>query len=297
MCSSDLAASVFLLCLCAVSVPPAAGLGIEPAGFLTDQDPPSLWDPGRLWRNPGLIARDLEHAGRTFFSDAVHIHTAPLRLNARSALWLGGIAAAWGLLYAYDQEIYDALQRNRDHRLYKPFRKIGEAISPAGHMGKTNRYYFGALGVSYIVGFQPGIHLFADILEAHFMTGGGKNLAVALVGRRRPHEEMGPRSYAPGEGTSFPSGHAINILELATILSRHVRFLPFQITCYGLAVAVCFERVTDDQHWPSDVFAGAVFGAVVADALLDLRIGRGVDVRPGITGQGSGLGLGFSCTF
>ena len=141
-------------------------------------------------------------------------------------------------------------------------------MEPIGHMGNTNPYYFGILAGSYVLGIDKLTLMSAQILEAHFVTGLGKNICQKLIGRRRPHEGEGHRSYSPGNGTSFPSGHTINIFELATVLSHHVDCLPFQAGCYLTATAVGYQRIISDQHWPSDIFAAAIFGTVVTRALI-----------------------------
>ncbi len=280
--------------------------------------------PGENGANsPGVVKttfHDLKFAGQTFISDSWYLYNAPARITTRSAIWAGSLAAVGGILYACDQEIHDAFHRNRDHALYKPIRKMGENITPIGHMGNTNAWYFGLLSASYIVGYEPLTILSAEILEAHFISGLGKNLCRYLIGRHRPHEDKGPRSFKRNDGTSFPSGHSINIMELATILSRHFDYLPFQITCYSLAGTVCLERITSNQHWSSDVFAGAVLGTITARTLLDRHRHRTVpslptectsahiaprqitprarwQVFPFASGQDRVFGLGFICQF
>jgi PAP2 superfamily len=211
---------------------------------------------------------DFAYGVKTFVGDTWYIYTAPARINRKSALWLAGLAITGAIIYANDQEIYDEIHRASDTEGYKPFRKLGEAVEPVGHMGNTNPYYFAILGGSYLLGIDKLTTMSAQILEAHFITGLGKNISQQLIGRRRPHEGQGPRSFERGEGTSFPSGHTINIFELATVISHHYAYLPVQIGCYTLATAVGFQRITDEQHWPSDVFAAAVFGTVTTRALL-----------------------------
>ncbi|MGC2658666.1 MAG: phosphatase PAP2 family protein [Bryobacteraceae bacterium] len=62
--------------------------------------------------------------------------------------------------------------------------------------------------------------------------------------------------------SSFPSGHAITALAVATVISRrygrHHRWVP--ILAYSGAAAIGFSRLTLSAHYTSDVFVGAVFG-------------------------------------
>lgn len=64
---------------------------------------------------------------------------------------------------------------------------------------------------------------------------------------------------------SFPSGHMIAAISIATIFAvryRHRRWAPY--TAYGLAGIIGFSRLTLLAHFPSDVFAATVFGYVIA---------------------------------
>ena len=70
----------------------------------------------------------------------------------------------------------------------------------------------------------------------------------------------GSGRFLGGRG-SFPSGHTIAAFSVATIFAeryRRHRWVPW--VAYGLAGLVGFSRVPLQSHFPSDVFAGAVFG-------------------------------------
>lgn len=243
------------------------------------------------------LFRDLGHAGKTFVSDAVHIYTAPARLNTESALRWGGILALTGAIYAYDQGISDEFKSNRER---SPLREIVDTVEPIeslGHMGKTNIYYFGTLTLGYILRIESLTLVSAQILESLFIAGGVKNLANVVVGRRRPHEEQGPRSFKFNDGTSFPSGHASNLFQVATVLSHHVEWLPFQVGVYSLAAAVALQRVTSEGHWPSDVFLAAAFGRAVAKEVLKRHDERDSRRSPKVSVIPCGFGLGVSGAF
>ena len=60
---------------------------------------------------------------------------------------------------------------------------------------------------------------------------------------------------------SFPSGHTIAAFSVATVMARRYasrRWVPW--VAYGLAGLVGFSRVTNQAHFPSDVFLGAALG-------------------------------------
>jgi membrane-associated phospholipid phosphatase len=60
---------------------------------------------------------------------------------------------------------------------------------------------------------------------------------------------------------SFPSGHTIEAFAVATIIARRYqshRWVPW--VAYGAAGAIGFSRVTNQAHFPADVFLGAALG-------------------------------------
>ena len=62
----------------------------------------------------------------------------------------------------------------------------------------------------------------------------------------------------------FPSGHMIAAVSIATVFARRYsnhRWVPW--VAYGLAGIVGFSRITASDHFPSDVFAGAVLGYAI----------------------------------
>jgi membrane-associated phospholipid phosphatase len=71
-------------------------------------------------------------------------------------------------------------------------------------------------------------------------------------------------SYFGGVG-SFPSGHAIAAFSVATVFADRYPNPHWHVwLAYGLASLVGFSRVTTQSHFPSDVFAGAAIGYVIA---------------------------------
>ncbi len=96
------------------------------------------------------------------------------------------------------------------------------------------------------------------------------NVVKPVVDRPRPAEALGTdRVVVPDPpGTpidrSFPSGHAQTSMATAVYLS----FLyPVAAPAFvGLALAVCLSRIALGVHYPSDVAAGALAGALFAAA-------------------------------
>ncbi len=226
------------------------------------------------------IPRDLLNAGNILFSDFVHFYSSPLRWKWKDIILLGGITFSTGLIYIYDQEILNAIQRNRATFILKQLLNIGDFFEPVGHMGVMNKYYFAGLGIGYIFNLPPLTMVSGQILESYFIAGTFKNLSSILVGRKRPFEDQGPYSFSFKGGTSFPSGHALNIFQLATILSYHIGFLPFQVMAYSIALGISLQRIESENHWPSDVYFATIFGYLVAKSVIKLHKKRQISITP-----------------
>jgi PAP2 superfamily len=94
----------------------------------------------------------------------------------------------------------------------------------------------------------------------------------SVTNRWRPQDIFSRRSYSntffhsvSHVGSSFPSGHTIVAVSVATIIARRYRshrWVPW--VAYGLAGTIAFSRITLRAHFPSDVFLGTVLGYAIA---------------------------------
>lgn len=92
--------------------------------------------------------------------------------------------------------------------------------------------------------------------------------AKYLFGRARPNvfAETGPYAFDivsfDARWASFPSGHAATAMALATALAMLFPRARFVFLCAGFWVAV--SRLVTRAHYPSDVLAGCLLGALLA---------------------------------
>lgn len=101
----------------------------------------------------------------------------------------------------------------------------------------------------------------------------------SVTARWRPADVVPQRNYAATFfrnrvhiGSSFPSGHTIAAVSVATVIARRYRkhrWVPW--AAYGLAGTIGFSRISLRAHFPSDVFLGTVLGYAIAryDVLQD----------------------------
>ncbi len=204
--------------------------------------------------------------------DSQALITAPLRIKTRHLWKLGTATAVLGLVYAHDQQLLDALQRQKHHRFYRNSREIGLFLEPAGLVRNLWPFYVGGLAGGYLVGYQPLEKMSAQLLEILIFDGVIRTRLLRRgIGRYRPLDERGPYFFKFRGGYSFPSGHTANIFQLATVLSHHLDSLPLSFLLYGGASTVALQRLDEEMHWPSDVLVGAIYGIVISKAVIHLH--------------------------
>ncbi len=105
-------------------------------------------------------------------------------------------------------------------------------------------------------------------LEAQLFTEGLSGLTKFAVGRARPNAGEGVRSFDPLEGfdKSFPSNHAARSFAVAAVFAdAYPQPIPF--LAYTGATLITLSRIHVNDHFASDVFAGAALGFVIGKAL------------------------------
>lgn len=93
------------------------------------------------------------------------------------------------------------------------------------------------------------------VLAAYLLN----TLLKTVVRRRRPALEQLPALIATPTQLSFPSAHASSSFAAARAYSRLLPAAPL----YAAATAMALSRVYLGVHYPSDIAAGALLGAVV----------------------------------
>jgi membrane-associated phospholipid phosphatase len=98
--------------------------------------------------------------------------------------------------------------------------------------------------------------------------------AKTFVQRARPAETLHDvilRGNSAAHGLSFPSGHAMVIFAIATLVAPYFKGW-WKVLPWALAAAVCLSRVYLGAHFPLDVAAGAGLG-VLMGGVLNLVVG------------------------
>lgn len=193
--------------------------------------------------------------------DGASFVTAPLQFNTSDWAVTAGFIGATGALVAADASLKRRWGRETERSLNTDFWDI------------PTRYgvveYANILAVSmYTAGLFGGsddIRVTGRLLFESLAFAGGSVIVVRYIaGRSRPYGDNTPWDFNglqwSNEFQSFPSGKTVVAFAMSTVLAERIDQLWARVLFYGMASMTAFARVHNNQHWTSDVFAGAAFG-------------------------------------
>ena len=250
------------------------------------------------------VAEKKEAFVSRFLKDEAEIWTAPINLDLKASLLFGAVLAGTGILIANDEGIYENFKTYQRQNSWVD--KVSPKVTMLGDWGID----CGIAGLFLLSGV-----IFKDkkagntglmALETLLHTGLLVQVFKHLAGRQRPDVEGG-QDYWFGPGAifnrysegyfsrydSFPSGHTISVWGLATVIAENYKnrfWVP--LTCYGLATAVGLSRLTEDAHWFSDVFVGAVLGYAIGKMVVRNQ-NRRLQFAPAVSPGGMGLSVSY----
>lgn len=245
-------------------------------------------------------SRPVVSLGREFLNDAKYLVTSPLRLDAKSGLLLGGVAAGIGGLALLDDDIQTLFQKNRDHSRDD----IAASLETLGSFETVTIGNIALISTGWLFREQEAGNKLMQTalvsLEAQLFADGIAGMTKFAVGRNRPNEGQGSDSFKPFHelDRSFPSSHAARSFAVAAVFAdRYEQPIPF--LAYTAATLIGLERIYSNEHWASDVLAGAVLGFALGKVLSWRH--RDEDQRwtvlPFAPDGRGGLGLTFTSAF
>ena len=205
---------------------------------------------------------------------------APFQMNTEQRYWVGGCALATAVLLLTDQGTYNTIKDAEFDTRW--IGKVSPVITQFG-----SNYGLATLGLfasySFLADDSKGKETAYLATEAYLTSSVWGVTAKWLTGRERPSamsetggEWAGPFAYFRKDKTqsiasfdAFPSGHTWTAFSIATVFAEQYsdhRMVP--IVCYTVASLVGISRISQDAHWASDVFVGAILGYLTAEEVV-----------------------------
>lgn len=237
--------------------------------------------------------------------------TSPLHIRKKNTWkWLS-VAAITGVLIATDESTYRDIKRFQANNKWVD--KVSPHITKLG-LGEWNLGIAGAFWVGGMIFKDKRAKETARLTVMTFIhTSVAVQIGKHLFGRQRPSWENGKDRWAGPDGffkrykeyqlahyDAFPSGHTISIFGTATVVAEMYKdtvWVP--ILSYTLATACGLSRITEDTHWLSDVFLGAVMGYVIGKFVVKKRNRMGFgrkqfSITPIANSHKIGIGINYS---
>ncbi len=171
-------------------------------------------------------------------------------------------------LDALDQAAYVAVASTPTPTLDATLRRLSRS---ADH----GMLWIGIAGAMALLGGEPGRRAAKRGIAALALSSAVVNLGLKpIFARARPVRATDPSPrfvHMPGS-TSFPSGHAASGLAFANAIGTDLPVLALPIR--ALATAVAYSRVHAGVHYPGDVVAGSMLGAVAGDIVRNVAAHR-----------------------
>ncbi len=201
-------------------------------------------------------------------------------MNSREAYWVGAGLVTTAALLLTDRGTYNSMKEAQYDGTW-----VSRASPVITEFGST--YGLGVLGAFAGYGFiagDPRAKETAYLATEAFLTSGIWGVTIKLLtSRERPSvasesggEWNGPfgffrknRGQSISAFDAFPSGHTLTAFSIATVVaSQYSDNIIVPIVCYTASSLVGISRLTEDAHWASDVFVGALLGYLTAREVI-----------------------------
>lgn len=204
--------------------------------------------------------------------------TAPLRQTGKQWIITGVGIGMTAVLIHFDNKIDDwAKVQKTDHKWVN---KSSPVITKfGGNWGIYGVIASGLLGAAR--SDEKGVQTSLLATQAIITSGIWANIIKIFTGRERPKADY---TFSKSEGgawygpfamydqdlaikkpvsafDAFPSGHTATAFSIATVFAtqyKDCKAVP--IICYSAASLVGISRLTEHEHWASDVFVGGILG-------------------------------------
>jgi len=216
--------------------------------------------------------------------------TAPFRWDGADWLYFAGSVAAIGIAHRYDEDVRTHFVTNdpalaTDTESYS----LDDAVPAAAA-------FLGTWAFAAISDDSRGRKETWVMAEAAALSATTGFLVKIASGRERPSETADADAWRTS-GDSFPSLHATAAFAIGTVLaesgSDEYRW-ERRALGYGIGLATSYQRLKHNQHWLSDVVAGAALGISSAHFAMNRHMPNDQRAMISVTPMDGGLFLTYS---
>ncbi len=226
--------------------------------------------------------------GGIFLQDAGSFFGAPLRFSGTDWLITAGVAGGTVALMSADEEFRDLLGSDNTASLNDDFWDIPTRY---GIVSYANIFSLGVYATGLATGSDDWRRTGRLLFESISYSGISVMAFRYVFGRSRPYEGNSEWDFnwfeTSNEIQSFPSGHTTVAFALSTVLAEEIGGVWAGIAFYGMASMTAYARVRNNQHWVSDVVAGAGLGLVTGFHVISQERAR----ERGNSSPGTGLSI------
>ncbi len=239
---------------------------------------------------------------KIFLKEQKHFWTYPFKLNKKNLLFTGGMILTTMFLINNDEGMYKAIKKYQsEHKwisdLSPQITKMGDGIFS---IGVISGFYLTGLIFKDKKAKKTADYALVSLLHSAVIV----QVLKHISGRQRPEIDGNDKwnwfssifkRYDEGFAyyDSFPSGHTITAWSLFTVIAKMYGNNPVvPIVCYSLATLAGLSRITEDAHWFSDVFVGAVLGYSIANYVVKKR-NKNLMILPYVSNDRVGFGISY----
>ena len=242
---------------------------------------------------------------KSYWDSGLTVLAQPLHYDWKNWTVFGGVAAATSLAFVYDDEIHDFINKNF-------YDKNVNSVTAITNVFGEELFILPCIAGTYAISAinndcrlrNTSLAVLQSFVYAEVASAGLKVLTCRLrpsdANSQQPTANsqswLGP--FATFESTSFPSGHAMRSFAVAaTVAGFYPEKAWVGVVSYSMAALCSAGRVVSDEHWASDVIAGAALGYFIGRGVVKFneKIGNitSVDIQTVATNYGLGIVINF----
>ena len=197
--------------------------------------------------------------------DQEEIFTSPFHMNRHNVWsWLLSGATTGGLI-AVDHHIADSFANSRGQLRWAG--RISNIGATYTLIPLVAGYYGFGVWRDHAKAREIGVLGAESLLDSLIVAG-----VLKEVTRRNRPDERNPGDFWGG-GTSFPSGHAIQVWSIASLVAHEYKHKPIvQVVAYSLAGIGSASRIAAQKHFASDVVVGGTMGWFIGRYVYDTHM-------------------------